>query len=35
MQQVVLHGTAHTLGLKYPNYQLAAKTGTTNKLHDN
>ncbi|WWO99882.1 MAG: penicillin-binding protein 1B [Candidatus Dasytiphilus stammeri] len=34
MQQVVSHGTAYKLGFIYPDYQLAAKTGTTNRLHD-
>nr|WP_232515413.1 bifunctional glycosyl transferase/transpeptidase [Candidatus Erwinia haradaeae] len=34
IQQVVERGTAMTLGIKYPNAQLAGKTGTTNNLVD-
>ncbi|CAJ0991333.1 bifunctional glycosyl transferase/transpeptidase [Pantoea sp. Nvir] len=34
MQQVADHGTAYTLGKRYPKAHLAGKTGTTNNLVD-
>lgn len=34
LQETAKNGTAHSLGMTFPHYSLAGKTGTTNKLRD-